>query len=225
MKISDIIVESRARSQTGWLDDLERSIESLGVLQPIGVTPNNVLIFGARRLQACKNLGMDDIPTRVIDIAADDPVTALRMEQAENNIRKDFTPSEKVEIARRIEEVMSGRNHRPSKETLQNFADLPQGNSRDIAAESVGWSGEQYRKAKQVVESDNESVKAAMDSGEMSVHKAYKSVTGREKMSISVKLAYDIQSDASAIIAKAGGEYATRLAIEILRTEGHEVKL
>ena len=78
---------------------------------------------------------------------------------------------------------IAGRNHRPSAETLQNFADLPQGKSADealagrrqerepggkflptgedkpqgksadLAAESVGWSGETYRKAKAVVDS------------------------------------------------------------------------
>jgi hypothetical protein len=65
------------------------------------------------------------------------------VEQAENNIRRDFTPSEKVEIARKIEEAMGGRMGRPEKvcNTLQTF---DQGNSRDIAAEAVGMSGEHY---------------------------------------------------------------------------------
>lgn len=226
MKISDIVVESRARSQTGWLDDLERSIEQVGVLQPIGVTTGNVLIFGGRRLQACKNLGMEEIPARVIDIAADDPVTALRMEQAENNIRKDFTPSEKVEIARRIEEAVAGRHGGARGNGLPLENSEPKGKSADIAAESVGWSGEQYRKAKKVVESGDDEVVQAMDSGEVSVSRAYKAVSGKkEKLSVSVRLAYDIKSDAGAIIAKAGGEYATQLAIEILNAEGHEVTL
>ena len=37
----------------------------------------------------------------------------------------------------------------------------------------MGWSGETYRKAKSVVDSGDEDAKAAMDSGEASVHKAY----------------------------------------------------
>ena len=225
--IADIIVESRARSENGWLDDLERSIERLGVLQPIGVTPSNVLIFGARRLQACKNLGLDEIPARVIDIDADDPVTALRMEQAENNIRKDFTPMEKVEIARRIEEAMAGR--RGVRHDTDRGANICMsgnaGPSRDIAAQAVGWSGEQYRKAKKVAESDDEEVKAAMNTGSVSVNKAYKAVTGKQKLTVNIRLAYDVSSDAGSIIAKAGGEYATKLALAILESEGHEVNL
>ena len=61
------------------------------------------------------------------------------MEQAENNIRKDFTASERVEIARRIEAALAGRvganQHSP-------ISDDPEtGRSDDIAAKSVGWSG------------------------------------------------------------------------------------
>lgn len=233
MRVSEIKVESRARSATGWLDDLERSIEQLGVLQPIGVTPDNVLIFGARRLQACKNLGLADIPVRVIDIDADDPVTALRMEQAENNIRKDFSPSEKVEIARRIEVAMGNRRGQRTdlckhlQESPEQAPSVPKGNSRDIAAKAVGWSGEQYRQAKKVLESDNETVKQALDAGELSVNRAYKEVAANPpptKKTIRVKLAYNIYADAACLIEQLGGRYASELACEILRIDGHEVK-
>lgn len=153
MKIADIKIGSRARQVTGWLDDLQRSIDALGVLQPIGVTPSNELIFGYRRLMACKALGFEEIPARVIDVNADDPVTALRMEQAENEVRKDFTASEKVEIARRIEEALGNRHGGARDKSLPLEDDKPQGKSADLAAESVGWSGETYRKAKSVVDS------------------------------------------------------------------------
>jgi len=92
------------------------------------------LIFGYRRLMACKALGFEEIPARIIDIDADDPVTALRMEQAENEVRKDFTPSEKVEIARRIEEALAGRVGNPQLgKSLPNCDDKPQGKSADEA--------------------------------------------------------------------------------------------
>lgn len=84
----------------------------------------------------------------MLDIAADDPVTALRMEREENEHRVDLTTSEKVEIAKRIEEANAGRNHRPSEESRQNFAQLPQGKSADIAAKAVDMNRETYRQAK-----------------------------------------------------------------------------
>lgn|GEM_PF-6785177 len=58
----------------------------------------------------------------------------------------DSQSSEKVALARKIEEALAGRNHRPSKESTQNFAELPQGESRDIAAQAVGMNRETFIK-------------------------------------------------------------------------------
>lgn len=217
MKISDVIIGDRVRTAPGWLDDLERSIERLGVLQPIGVTPGNELIFGYRRLMACKALGMEDIPARVIDVAADDPVTALRMEQAENNIRKDFTPSEKVEIARRIEEALAGRHGGARGNDLP--LDAPKGKSTDLAASAVGWSGETYRQAKKVAEEAPEEIRAKLDAGEMSVSAAYKSTRPKKTFRITLK------ARAEATIKELGEKEATELARLILRACGHGVEI
>ena len=223
MKISDITVGERARTSAGWLDDLQRSIEQVGVLQPIGVTPENELIFGHRRVMACQALGMEDIPARILDINPDDPAHVLRMEQAENNIRKDFTPSERVEIARRIEAALAGRvganQHSP-------ISDDPEtGRSDDIAAKAVGWGRDTYRKAKKVIESGDEELKESVDSGEVSVNRAYKQATQKTTTkTITVRLAYLIEEDASSIITRTGGDYATKLALEILKREGHEIR-
>lgn len=226
MKISDIKPGERTRAGMGWLDDLERSIEQLGVLQPIGVTPNGELIFGGRRLQACKNLGMEDIPARVININPEDPAHVLKMEQAENNVRKDFTPSEKVELARRIEEALAGRQGRPGK-TCKNLQEKPEGKSRDLAASAVGWSGEQYRQAKKVVESDDDDTKAAMDSGELSVNAAYKKTRQQAPpkfLTVRVRLSHDmIEPEANAMVSSAGIELSTEFAMAVLKACGHSV--
>lgn len=225
MKIDDVIIGDRARSQTGWLDDLERSIEKLGVLQPIGVTAKNELIFGYRRLMACKNIGLEEIPARVIDIDADDPVTALRMEQAENNIRRDFTPTEKVEIARRIEEALAGRHGGDRKsDQAANICTLNEkGNSRDIAAQSVGWSGETYRQAKAVTDSDDEEAKSQLDAGDISVNAAYKKVT-RKKEPLRIVIKMNVKSDAKEIM-KLGDDYADALMMEIAKLRGHKMEV
>ncbi|WP_421621333.1 hypothetical protein [Alkalilimnicola ehrlichii] len=79
---------------------------------------------------------------------------ALKIERDENDVRKDFTPSEKVAIAQRIEEAMAGRHGGDRKSRGNDLPlDAPKGKSADIAADAVGWSGETYRQAKAVVES------------------------------------------------------------------------
>ncbi len=176
VNINEVIVQDRIRQNIGFLDSLERSIQQVGVLQPIGITPDKHLIFGGRRLQACKNIGLKTIPARVFDIAANDPITALRMEREENEHRMDLTPSEKVEVAKRIEGAMEGRNHRPTKESTQNFAELPKGESREIAAKAVDMNRETYRQAKAVVDTKDDELIRQMDTGEKSIHAAYKSI-------------------------------------------------
>lgn len=195
--IAEIVVEKRARVSNGSLETLERSIDSLGVLHPIGITPDKKLIFGGRRLQACKNLGLETIPARVFDINADDPVMALRMERAENESRIDLTPSEKVDIAWRIEQVMEGRQGQRNDLLLklglpedESESELPQifgevkvnkteKHSREVstvAAQAVGMNRETYRQAKAVVNSGDRDIIEAMDSGEKSVNAAFKAV-------------------------------------------------
>jgi len=229
MRPQDITVGSRHRKEVGWLDSLERSIEYRGLLQPIGVDPDGMLLFGARRLQACKNLGWEDVPVRVIDVDADDPAAALKMERDENDVRKDFTPSEKVAIAQSIEEAMAGRhgsNQYQRKEEVQESAP-PQGRSRDIAAEAVGWSGETYRQAKTVTESGDEETKEAMDSGEQSVNAAYKRATGK-KAPKHIKITLDaglLESEANAFASKAGKESAVAFAMAVLQACGQSLEV
>ena len=52
-------------------------------------------------------------------------------------------------FAERIEVALAGRNHRPPKvPKCLGTSERPKGESADIAASAVGWSGEQYRQAK-----------------------------------------------------------------------------
>ena len=65
---------------------LKRSIAQFGVIEPITVLEperyvrtdgNYQIISGRRRYEACKELGIIDIPTRVLRMPADDALIAL----------------------------------------------------------------------------------------------------------------------------------------------------
>lgn len=250
VNINEIIVQGRIRQNIGWLDSLERSIQQVGVLQPIGITADKHLIFGGRRLQACKNIGLKTIPVRVFDIAADDPITALRMEREENEHRADLTPSEKVEIAKRIEEAVAGRQggDRKSKGKILPLENEPQGKSADIAAKSVDMNRETYRQAKAVVDSGDNELIHQMDTGKKSIHAAYKSIPKPEPPQLKPAIQPQIEepvkepqnkpfkpasfiitlnnnpdADAAMLLAKGGNEYCTKLAIAILKAAGHNI--
>ena len=78
----------------GDLDGLAASITEHGLLHPIVVTPERLLIAGERRLEAVRRLGWPTIPIRILT-----PADLLRAEADENRVRADFTPSEAVAVA------------------------------------------------------------------------------------------------------------------------------
>lgn len=164
--IDAIRVEHRHRKDFGDLDKLANDpvggIAVLGLLQPIGVTPDYALVYGERRLRACRDiLGWTEIPARIVDIEH-----IVSGEYAENELRKDFTPSERVAIGLTIERVIPERRGRPSK-IVQNFAQVSPGvKTREVAAKAAGFGNpETYRQAKRVVEEGAPELVDAMDAG------------------------------------------------------------
>lgn len=62
-------------------------------------------------------------------------------ELAENEFRKDFTPSERVAIGEAIEEELRGRAGNPSLQSSipENIPGLPKGDTRDLVAKATGF--------------------------------------------------------------------------------------
>jgi ParB family chromosome partitioning protein len=66
-RIADIIVGIRHRRDLGDIDSLARSIAEVGLLHPVVIRPDGVLIAGARRLAACRALGWSKVPVRIME--------------------------------------------------------------------------------------------------------------------------------------------------------------
>jgi hypothetical protein len=153
----------------GDIEGLAESIKELGLLQGIGVTKDNELIFGQRRIEAFKMLGLTDIPARVIDIES-----ILQGEEAENNIRKDFTISERVAIASAKEVEIGKRSGRPSSEIVALGPQFTPGEkTREIAARKAGFSSAtNYRRAKFAVDKGIPDLVEALDRGDIAIRPA-----------------------------------------------------
>lgn len=93
INIGEVKVQKRFRSDLGDLDSLKESISRIGLLQPIGITKDNILVYGHRRLEAAKSLGWKDIPYVLLE--ADEYKKKLA-ELEENMKRKDMTWQEEV---------------------------------------------------------------------------------------------------------------------------------
>ena len=68
LPIDEIDIGQRYRKDLGDLKVLAESIESVGLLHPVVVTPDQRLIAGQRRLRACESLGWTEVPVTVIDL-------------------------------------------------------------------------------------------------------------------------------------------------------------
>jgi tRNA1(Val) A37 N6-methylase TrmN6 len=157
MKIADIKAGKRYRRDFGDLDALAARIAG-GLLQPIAVTPDGILVVGARRLEAAKKLGWETIAVHVVT-ELDDALALLKAERDENTCRKDFTITEKVALGQALEDLERRQAKQRQRDGGRNggkgSGNLPEpstGDTRDKVAGAVGMSGRSYQKARTVVE-------------------------------------------------------------------------
>jgi len=170
MRCDAIRIGERHRKELGNLESLAASIATEGLLQPIGITEENTLVFGERRLRAIQDvLRRETIPARVVHVRS---ITAG--EYAENEIRKDFTRSERVAIGKALEAELGNRQgQRTDVELRENFPEVEQGRTEEIAARKAGFGNyKTYEQAKKVVDHGAPELVEAMDSGDVSIHAA-----------------------------------------------------
>lgn len=65
-KISRLKTDYCRRQDLGDLDGLAGSIERWGLMQPIGITADNFIVYGLRRFRACEKLGWERISVIVV---------------------------------------------------------------------------------------------------------------------------------------------------------------
>lgn len=204
IRIDEVIVGERARKDYGDLADLMASISDVGLLQPIGLTPGNHLLFGGRRLEACRRLGWQSIPF-VRPETQTDALSLLKAERDENTCRKAMTPEELVDLGLRLEELEApaaeerkraggerGRDARygsgfPSRDGKPGRNH--EGETNTAVGEALGLSASTYHRAKRVVQTARGEIDAepevqaaaqealqALNAGKASVNTAYTKV-------------------------------------------------
>ena len=146
--IDEIVIGDRHRKDLD-IEGIVSSIEKLGLLQPIGIDQERNLVFGERRLRACKALGHRFIPCMI------GPRNALKEELAENEDRKAFTPDEIVAIGREIrdQQVQINRARQSLAGKGEKLSDHgPKAHTRDVLSECLpGASYKTFERAEAVV--------------------------------------------------------------------------
>ncbi|WP_339307631.1 ParB N-terminal domain-containing protein [Paenibacillus sp. FSL R5-0519] len=167
-----IKVSDRIRKDFGGIEELAKDIEQNGLINPIVVTPDYQLIAGERRLRAHQYLGRKEVVVRVMEIS--DFEHQLRLEISENEHRKEFTFSERVEWAKRLEDVERIKAKERMAGGKEIVPEQPTGQVRDIVAEQAGFgSGKTYDKAKFIMENATAEIIQQLDEGIISTHKAF----------------------------------------------------
>lgn len=162
MPIKNIKVGKRFRKDIGDINDVAEQINIAGLLQPIGVTPENELVFGFRRLIACRDiLGWKKITVQIVNVRSD-----LDGQVIENCCRKDFTICELVEIVDALRSYRHGGDRRSDQWGYNNFGKK----TVEQLAKQVGLGGKHnYHRAKRVVDNGVQELIDAMNRKDISV--------------------------------------------------------
>jgi ParB family chromosome partitioning protein len=158
--------------------ELEKSIQTVGLIAPLVISTDNVILAGARRYQALLNLGHTEAPVVIID-KGDLEKELISID--ENLVRKDLTKIEVEGHLRRAKEIYQALN--PHEETevkevlVKNEEDgtekktviLPAEKFLNMVAEKTGLSPKQIHEAINRDELASDVVKDARHAGELSI--------------------------------------------------------
>jgi ParB family chromosome partitioning protein len=125
VEMEKIVVDDRIRKDYGNLQELADNISENTLMNPPVVMPNGdgtyTLIAGERRLRAMRDI-LGYMQTEVNVVTPRDAEQMLLMEISENECRKEFTMTERLDYAAKIKAVESAK----AKERQGTRTDLAQ---------------------------------------------------------------------------------------------------
>ncbi len=111
-KVSDIKLTSEYLRTGTDVSSLKKSVQSVGLIHPVTVNGANELLAGARRLQAVKDLGWEDI---YVHVAEGDARVQELMSIDENMVRTPLTTLEVEKYLNRGRELYESLNPEANK--------------------------------------------------------------------------------------------------------------
>jgi len=189
--IDTIMVAERIRKEITRIPELASDIDHNGLLNPITVMPLDSgsfrLLAGLRRIKAVQSLGWAEIDASVLLPADADAM--LQIEISENEQRDQFTFSEKMDVARLIEEIEQRKARERMFTGVKYGAPDPPalgpeglgGESRDVVGRKIGMSGRTYSRAKYVAANAPPEMIEQLDRSETTIRQAYDKLRTEKK--------------------------------------------
>lgn len=148
--IDSIKVGYRHRKDLGDIDALAKSIADMGLLQPVTVTPDGVLVCGLRRLEAMRRLGRRTLKVWVRS-GISDQLALLLAQQEENEQHKPLEEVEQALLHRELKELMAEDAQRRQAATRFGGEDAGEVSGAAAAAAPQRGSGDIRRQAANVI--------------------------------------------------------------------------
>lgn len=177
--IDKIVVGDRIRKDFGDIEELADDISENGLINPPVVNKEYVLLAGERRLRACKLLGWPQIEVRMMDTR--DAEHELNIEISENDVRKGFTKSERVDYIKRLLRIEQAK----AKERQDLGLKSDEGSRADDAtAKQFGIGRDTMRR--ELFIADNKDLLdpadfADWDEGKLSTNKAFQRIKAAQE--------------------------------------------
>ena len=188
-------------------DELRQSIQTHGMLVPIVVNREGIILDGHNRFKICHELGIKPVVFR-----KDFPSkTAEKLFVIESNLRRrQLSDIERVELGMQLEPLEKELAHErrtaalkvgdtPAEMELQSpigsiehNGESEEGRARDVVAKKVGLSPTTYHRGKTVLEKGSDALKEEVKSEKKSISAAYDEVKGKGRQSRKPKEADDI---------------------------------
>lgn len=175
--IDKIVVGDRIRKDFGDIQELAEDIKENGLINPPVVNKEYVLLAGERRLRACKLLGWQQIEVRMMDTR--DAEHELNIEISENDVRKGFTKSERVDYIKRLLRIeqAKAKERQTSGTSVENSTEV--GRSDEITAAAFGMKRDTMRRELFIADNADMLDPADFtdwDEGRLSTNKAYQRI-------------------------------------------------
>jgi ParB-like chromosome segregation protein Spo0J len=144
----------RQRRVVGTVQDLSDSIKRIGLINPITITRDNVLIAGERRLEACKLISPDfKIHCRYLDEL--DPIELQLLELEENLKRSELNWQDQVKAVANLHKILSAKDPEWTQEKTADYLGFTQSYVAERLSVAANLSDAKISKASDISTAKN----------------------------------------------------------------------
>lgn len=196
MPIEDIIIKNKYLRTNTNVETLIESIENIGLISPLIINDDNMLIAGGRRYSALKQMGKEEVP--IIKVNEGELKEEL-ISIDENLVRKNLTDLEFENCLRRGKEIYEKLN--PERTEEITLKDLARPSKKKVMEEEL-----------------NEELSAAVEQAETRTFvKETAEKTGLSERAIKAAILRDRDSAHSVKSARLNGELGATQANELIK--------